>query len=87
MSDSLADQGDALLAALTGAVGKGYHVEYERDDRAVEPEPGVHEAAVDPLQGRAQIWTGGKPSGGDLEGQLHEALGLGPSMVLKSNRR
>ena len=87
MSDSLADQGDALLAALTGAVSKGYHVEYERDDRAAEPEPGVHEAAVDPLQGRAQIWAAGKPSGGDLEGQLYEALNLGPSMVLRSNRR
>ena len=74
--------GGDLASLLTAALG-GY------PEEAVEEveEPIAHEPAVDALQGRAQIWTAGAPSGGDLEGQLAAAVGLGAGLTLKRNGR
>ena len=82
MSDSLANQDAALIAALTGAVSKGWHREVERPHGQPAGEV-IEGPAVDPLQGHGQLWVSGKPSGDDLAGQLSAALGLAPSMRLR----
>ena len=79
MSDSLADQGDALLAALTGAIDKGRTVEYEaghpshREPGDVTLEPG--ERYVDDLQGHGSYLAAGRPSD-SLEAAFADALGM-----------
>ena len=45
----------------------------------------IHEPATDVLQGSAQVWVAGTPSG--LEGELAAAVGLGPGLTLRRNRR
>jgi len=83
MSNDLTRQGDELIAALSAAVSKGWHREYERPHGQPEGEVIEGQSAVDPMQGRGQYWASVPASGDDLDGQLREVLGLGQPMRLK----